>query len=96
MINKRFALLLVIALAVLYSLVAAVMLAAGEHPPRPLSPLTPNISPTLFFGFTVDAYREQGTVTPPAAAPLFAIHGAIETQFAATVIALTPQDAKLR
>lgn len=52
MTKRRFVLLLVIGLAVLCSLAAAVMVATGGHPPRPLPPLTPIISPTLFFGLT--------------------------------------------
>lgn len=90
MTKRRFVLLLVIALAVLCSLAAAVMLATGGHPPRPLPPLTPIIFPTLFFGFTPAASVEQVTMTPPAAVPIFATRAAVETQYAATAIALTP------
>ncbi len=89
MTKRRFVLLLVIALAVLCSLAAAVMLATGGHPPRPLPPLTPIISPTLFLGFTPAASDEQGTMTTPAAVPIFATHAAVETQYAATAAALT-------
>lgn len=91
MTKKRFALLLVIALAMLCSLAAGVMLATGGHPPRPLPPLTPIISPTLFFGFTPVASDEQGTMTTPVDVPIFATRAAIETQYAATAIALTPR-----
>lgn len=90
MTEKRFALLLVIALAMLCSLAAAVVLATDGHPPRPLPPLTPIISPTLFFGFTPVASNEQETMTTPAAVPIFATRAAIETQYDATAIALTP------
>lgn len=90
MTKKRFALVLVIVLAVLCSLAAAVMLAVGGHPPRLLPPLTPIISPTLFFGFNPTVSNEQETATMPEAIPIFATRAAIETQYAATAIALTP------
>jgi hypothetical protein len=90
MTKKRFALLLVIVFAVLCSLAAAVMLVMSGHSPRPLPPLTPIISPTLFFGFTPVASDEHGTLTTPAAVPIFATRAAVETQYAATAIALTP------
>lgn len=88
MTKRRFA--LVIALTMLCSLAAAVMLAAGGHSLRPLPPLTPIISPTLFLGFTPATSDEHGTITTPAAVPIFATRAAIETQYAETIIALTP------
>lgn len=90
MTKRRFVLLLVIGLAVLCSLAVAVMLATGGYPPRPLPPLTPIISPTLFFGFTSAASDEPETITTPAVVPIFATRAAIETQYAATAAALTP------
>ncbi|MBZ0308443.1 MAG: hypothetical protein K8I82_20425 [Anaerolineae bacterium] len=90
MTKKRFALLLVIVLAVLCSLAAAVMLAMSGYSPRPLPPLTPIISPTFFFGFNPTVSDERETATTPAAVPIFATRAAIETQYAATTIALTP------
>lgn len=90
MTKKRFALLLVIVFAVLCSLAAAVMLAMSGHSPRPLPPLTPIISPTLFFELTPVVSDGEGTVTPPATVSIFATHAAVETYVAATISVLTP------
>lgn len=90
MTKRRFVLLLVIALAMLCSLAAVLMLATGGHPPRPLPPLTPIISPTVFFEFNSTVSDEQEMMLTPSVVPIFATREAIETQYAATAIALTP------
>ncbi|MBL1137310.1 MAG: hypothetical protein HND46_18530 [Chloroflexi bacterium] len=89
MTKKRFILLLVIGFVVICPLAAALILTTEGHPPRPLPPLTPIVSPTIFFLFTPASYP-SGTADPPTFVPIFATHAVIETQYAATAAALTP------
>lgn len=87
----------IIGLLIICPMAAAFLMAMGSEAPRPLPPLTPIVSPTVNeWLLTPVMVPEQPNAATPAAAPLFATHAAIETQFAATAIALTPQDAKLR
>lgn len=86
-----------IGLLIICPLAAAFFMAMGSELPRPLPPLTPIVSPTVIdWLLTPVMSSEQPNAATPVAAPLFATHTAIETQFAATAIALTPQGAKLR
>lgn len=91
--TKRIIILATIFLLLTCPLAAAFLMATDGHPPRPLPPLTPIISPTLFDLFT-SVPQVQPISTAPATAPIFATHAAIETQFAATAIVLTPHHAK--
>ena len=83
----------IVGLIIICPLAAAFFMATGGHLPRPLPPLTPILSPTVFEFFT-SVPPEQPISTTPAAVPIFATHAAIETQFAATSVALTPAYAK--
>lgn len=85
---KRVILTLVICLTLCCPLAAVLMLATGGHPPRPLPPLTPIVSPTIFFVFTPASYP-AGTPDTPTIVPIFATQGVIQTQYAATATALT-------
>ena len=93
MTTKRLIISVIVLVLIVCPLVAVFLMATGGHPPRPLPPLTPIISPTLFDLFTAIP-QEQPISTTPAAAPIFATHAAIETQFAATAIVLTPHHEK--
>ena len=91
--TKRIIILTIILLLIACPLAAAFFMATGGHPPHPLPPLTPILSPTVFEFFT-SIPPEQPVFTTPAAVPILATHAAIETQFAATSVALTPAFAK--
>jgi len=91
--NKQLIWGIVFLLAAACPLASAFLMATDGHPPRPLPPLTPILSPTI-MDFLTSAPPEQSIITPPAAAPIFVTHAAIETRFAATTIALTPTYAK--
>jgi len=91
--TKRIIILVIILILIVCPLVALFMMATGGHLPRPLPPLTRILSPTVFEFFT-SVPPGQPISTTPAAAPIFATHAAIETQFAGTSVALTPAYAK--
>ncbi len=89
MTRKRWILLLLIGFLVVCPLVTAFLLATVGHPPRISPPLTPIVSPTIFFVFTPPPDPPTAT-TPSPFVPIFATHAAIETQYAGTAVALTP------
>lgn len=90
--TKRIIILTIILLLLACPLAAAFFMATGGHLPHPLPPLTPILSPTVFEFFT--SIPTEQPISTPAAAPIFATHAPIETQFAATSVALTPAFAK--
>lgn len=87
--KMRVILPLIICLTLLCPLAAAFLLATVGHPPRISPPLTPIVSPTIFFVFTPPPDPPTAT-TSATFVPIFATHAVIETQVAGTAVALTP------
>jgi hypothetical protein len=86
--KKRFILGLIIMVVLACPIAAALLMLEGV-PARSAATETLPASPTLVI-FPSDVPGIVATGTPAAIEPIFATHAAIETQFAATSIALTP------
>lgn len=88
MTKKHFILGLIIVIVLACPVAAALLMLEGV-PARSAATETLPASPTLVI-FPSVVPGIVATETPAAIEPIFATHAAVETQFAATAVALTP------